>query len=139
MKNIVLLSGCLILVNFCNAQTRQYVAHATLSGKPKQLVITDKKDGTKYVLDSARVYITAIDINGKVKWRTDPHSQSKTPMYRVLRPTIVSFNFERCAYCKALKLKEFGKDEEIISVTYSNTQFGYVSKKDGGFIFLGQD
>ncbi|MBX0292399.1 hypothetical protein K3G63_18270 [Hymenobacter sp. HSC-4F20] len=141
MKRLLLLLIYLIYVNICKAQSRQYVAHATLNGKPKQLFLIDKKDGTKYILDSTRVYITAIGSNGKVKWKTDPHKQSKTQMYRVVRPIIVSFNFERCIYCNILKKKieGFDKNEEVISITYNNTQFGYVNKKNGAFFYLGQD
>jgi len=76
------------------------------------------------------VFVTAVDKNGKILWKTDPVIDNKIEKYRTNRPTIVYFKFG---------LDDSSKKNEVIRISYSNTQFGYLDKRTGEFRFEGQD
>ena len=92
--------------------------------------LIDKTTGIKFILDKARINITAIDKVGKVIWKTDPATDNKLEEYRVKRPTIIYFSFGFD------KTKE---KNEVIYISYNNSQSGYLDKKNGKFKFEGQD
>ncbi|WP_201983543.1 hypothetical protein [Hymenobacter rubidus] len=115
----------------CFGQNVTYIGHSTLNERPKIYVLVDKATATKYILDSTRTYITAIDSNGKQLWKTEAHQSN----YRVKNPVIVYFAFDNAAFDNGLNKK----GEEVIRIVYSNTQFGTIDKKTGAFLYLGQD
>src|SRR6476469_567292 len=90
-------------------------------------VLIDSLTGTKFIIDSSRVTIRAIDKAGKQVWKTDPHSDNHLGPYRMQRPLLVYAHL-----CK-------WKGQEVICIVYENSQFGYLEKSDGKFVFLGQD
>ncbi|TGE26947.1 hypothetical protein [Hymenobacter metallicola] len=122
-------------VGACRAQA-QYVGHYTLKSRLKSHTLVDEETGTRFLLDSSRVYITAIDKNGKKLWRTDPYTAAKVEAYRVQRPIIVHFSLSKSDHDEK---PAFRKGDEVISVAYNNTVFGLISKKTGAFLYLGQD
>jgi hypothetical protein len=129
-------------VNICRGQLIgggqdvTYVGHATLSSKPKFYQLIDKVNATKYILDSTRIYIAAIDKTGKKLWKTDPWKDNNLEQYRVARPIIVSFTFQQYPGKSTPKV---GKSKEVIWVVYNNTQFGIIDKATGKFTWFGQD
>ena len=108
----------------------QYISHYTLTTEYKADTLTDKESGTRFVLDSSRIYIMALDKQGRKLWKTDPWKDNRIDSYRVDRPVIVSF-----------ELGESKRDnhQEVIWISYSNTQFGTINKANGKFNFMGQD
>ncbi len=63
-------------------------------------------------------------------WQTASVIDNKIEKYRTSRPIFVYF--------------AFGYDEpqtkkQVIWISYSNTQFGYLDKSNGKFTFVGQD
>ena len=158
MKQLSLLIVTCLLVstNVCYAQrqrTYTYIAHATLSGRPKSDTLVDKITSTKFIIDSARIYITAIDASGKQLWRTDAWKDNGLEEYRVKRPVIARFSFYNYYYgdsiiyvdkLKGRQVKEIERNRdkysrEVIAIAYNNTQFGLIDKKTGLFHFKGQD
>ncbi len=109
------------------AQTVSYVAHYTEKDQIKHDTLVDKQDGTKFIIDRKRIFITAIDKNGKQLWKTDPATDNKLEEYRTKRPTIVYFEFSN-------ELKK-----QVILISYNNSQAGYIDKQTGKFYFQGQD
>ncbi|UOQ53121.1 hypothetical protein [Hymenobacter cellulosivorans] len=122
-------------VGACRAQA-QYVGHYTLKSRPKSYTLVDEESGTRFLLDSSRVFITAIDKNGKKLWRTDPYTAAKVEAYRVKRPEIVYFSLSKAQHNES---PAFRKGDEVTSVGYNNTVFGLISKETGIFFYLGQD
>lgn len=108
----------------------QYVSHSTEKDRIKIDTLTDKQNGNRFIIDKQRIYITAIDKNGKLLWKTDPAVDNNLEKYRTDRPTIVYFAFGS----NRTKSKK-----EVICLSYSNTQFGYLDKENGKFTFQGQD
>lgn len=132
MKKIISIIGFLMLlllpaITFGQSQT--YIGHYIDKSHIKQDTLIDKVSGMKFILDKNRIYVTAIDKSGKQLWKTDPAVDNKLEEYRVKRPVIVYFSF--------------GKDRtgqnQVIDISYNNSQFGYLDKKSGHFYFDGQD
>jgi len=132
MKKIILHLGFLIalLAPFTSfGQSTTYIAHYNEPSHIKKDTLTDSKGGEKFIIDKNRIYITAVDKTGKQLWKTDPVGDNKIEEYRVKRPVIVYF---------ALGTKGSGNDE-VIYISYNNSQFGYLDEKSGTFHFEGQD
>jgi len=129
MKKIIVIISVLFTVIFPVVSKAQYIAHYTESDHIKYDTLVDKVSGTKFIVDKLRVYISAIDKNGKQLWKTDPATNDKLEEYRVNRPTIVYFAFT------------IRKDiqKQVISIAYNNSQFGYLDENTGKFTFEGQD
>jgi hypothetical protein len=96
----------------------------------KQVVLVDKFNKTKFTLDSTKIFITAVDSNGKQLWQTDPWKDTKLMTYRVKRPVIVRYELVK---------SERTKNKEVIWIVYNNTQFGEIDKRTGKFHCHGQD
>lgn len=113
--------------------------------KPKNLenptkILYDNKAGITYYLESDKRHITAVDSKGSQIWRTDPFIDAKLELYRVEKPIIQIFDFPSDSWWNGFNgIKQFGKSSDFISIGYNSSQFGLLSKKEGKFIFLGQD
>ncbi|MCB2380462.1 hypothetical protein LGH70_22910 [Hymenobacter sp. BT635] len=129
MAKALLLILCCFSSYFCFGQ-QQYVSHHTLATKFKAITLTDAATGNRFVLDSARIMVTAFNPQGKKLWRTDAWKDNHLAAYRVTRPVISYF---------ALGKDDSAKKKEVIWLTYNNTQFGFLDKKTGAFTWLGQD
>lgn len=95
--------------------------------------LKDSLTGTRYVLDSAHIHVTAIDTSGNILWHTNPRIDAKLEDYRV-----------RTERSKSIVYIAFHNDEwtdfkTVISVSFGNTQFGYLDRETGKFRFVGQD
>ena len=131
-KNILLLFVMLFyaLPNIGSGQTYQYLSKAILSDRVQNKCLTDTITGTLFILDTAHIYITAIDTNKDTLWRTDPAMENKLEKYRIKRPTIVQFGFQK---------NKWTDNKEVIWIVYNNTQFGIIDKESGNFTWFGQD
>ena|ERR1700761_5645239 len=132
MKKLTALTGLmlgLLLPIITHAQSQTYISHYTEKSDIKQDTLIDKISGTKFILDKDRIYISAVSKNGKQLWKTDAATDNKLSEYRVKRPTIVYFAFG---------VDNTGKNQ-VIDISYNNSQFGYLDKKSGRFYFNGQD
>jgi glucose dehydrogenase len=128
MAKALLLVLCCFSSYFCLGQ--QYVGHHTLSTKFKAITLTDIATGNRFLLDSTRIVVTALNPQGKQLWRTDAWKDNHLEAYRVTRPVISYFAFGK---------DDSAKRKEVIWLTYNNTQFGFLDKKTGAFTWLGQD
>ena len=84
----------------------------------------------------------AINSSGHLLWKTDPWKDNKLPAYRTNRPTIVTFYTTEKSSKKHKKkdvYNEYYDNPNYIAIGYSNSQFGYILKKNGSFKFMGQD
>jgi hypothetical protein len=126
MKHILLSIILTFCISYCFGQ---YTGHATINRKIRQRTLIDNNK-FKFELDSTQITITAFSASGKLLWKTDPWLDNKLSKYRVDRPYIVYF---------ALDKNERTNNEEVIWITYNNTQFGTIDKKTGKFKFHGQD
>lgn len=119
------------VLGLCSGQEyREYVGHYTLKSRIKKDTLVDNELKMKFILDSARINISALDFSGKLIWHTDPWADNKIEEYRVKRPIIVLYSFAK---------NKWTKEEERIWIRYNNTQFGTVDKLTGKFIWMGQD
>jgi hypothetical protein len=95
------------------------------------MVINDRKDHMKFVLDTSHIYIEAIDENGSRLWKTDPWKDAKLPVYRMIkRPKIVTFY---------LLNDSTTSNREVIAIMYQSSQCGDIDLRTGKFTFFGQD
>ena len=108
----------------------QYLSHTIFDTVHQADTLVDRVTSTRFILDSSRIFIVAIDTNGRQLWKSDPWKDNKLKAYRVARPTIVIFHFAKNASTSF---------EEVIWIGYNNTQFGIVDKNTGEFTWLGQD
>ncbi len=125
MKTTLFISLCLF-VSVCRGQH----VHYTLNTEHTADTLIDTITAMEFILDTSRVYISAIDAKGKLLWKTDPWKDNRLDEYRIKRPIISSFYFAN---------NQWTKNKEIIWIVYNNTQFGIVDKKTGTFTWFGQD
>jgi hypothetical protein len=111
----------------------QQIVHAIEGNHIKKDTLTDN-NGVKFIIDKDRIFVKAIDKNGKQLWKTDPAIDNHLQEYRVKRPHIVYFFFS-IQHVDALEGTE---KEEVIIIGYENNQFGYLYKETGNFIFAYQ-
>ncbi|OYU96550.1 MAG: hypothetical protein CFE21_09200 [Bacteroidetes bacterium B1(2017)] len=128
-RQLFILTFFYLSINFCVGQT-QYVGHATLNNNLKNRTLIDSLTGTKFVLDTAQIYVTAFHKSGKQLWQTDPWKDNKLMEYRVKRPIIVRFDFAN---------NKWTDNKNVIWIVYNNTQFGIIDKSTGEFKWFGQD
>jgi len=121
---VIILIGTIILPTISNGQ---YINRYTVKDKIKNDTLIDKTNGVRFIIDKKRINIKAIDKLGKVLWKTNLSIDNRIPEYKVKRPNVVFFAF---------RPKE---KREVIAISYSNSQFGYIEKKTGKFHFEGQD
>jgi len=120
-----------IVLSNSNSVFGQYVSHYTEKDRIKVDTLIDNQSGDRFFIDKERIFITAIDKNGKLLWKTDPAIDNKLPKYRQDRPTVVYFAFGDDDRTKSKK--------KVIWLSYSNSKFGYLDKTTGKFTFEGQD
>lgn len=130
MKKFIKSAFFLLTIVLSNTALGQYVSHYTEKDKIKIDTLIDQKSGNKFIIDKQRIFITSIDKNGKLLWKTDPAIDNKLEKYKTDRPTIVYFSFGD---------DKTKNKKEVIWLVYSNTQFGYLDKTEGKFTFEGQD
>jgi hypothetical protein len=128
MVRALLLVLC-CLSSYCSFG-QQYVSHATLPTLLKAITLMDAATGNRFILDSTRITITAFNPQGKPLWRTDAWRDNHLEVYRVRRPIVSYFAFQK---------SKLTKGEEAIWIVYNNTQFGFLDKQTGAFTWLGQD
>ncbi|WP_158995572.1 hypothetical protein [Mucilaginibacter sp. L196] len=129
MKPILIIA--LLFVFSCSfiSHGQSYIGQYRESNNIKSDTLVDIKTGIRFIVDSNRIYVKAIDKRGKQLWKTDPSVDKKLPEYRFKRPVIVYFQFQ----------KSRNSEIEEIGIGYNNSQFGYIDKKTGAFQFAGQD
>lgn len=101
-----------------------------LLDKRPPYVLTDSATGVKYVLNRKRNFIAAIDVRGNILWETDPRETADVGEYRVTHPKIIEMGF---------RYNVEGLYHDVIFIRYNNSQFGYVVKETGQFVWQGQD
>jgi hypothetical protein len=124
-----------------SAQTR-FISRSVTPNNVTKYILIDNNTKTTYILDSTRITISAIDSSGHLLWKTDPWKDNKLPAYRTNRPTIVTFYTTEKSNKRHKKkdaYNEYNDNPDYIAIGYSNSQFGYILKKNGSFKFMGQD
>jgi hypothetical protein len=125
MKNPVLFSLLLLLGSCLNNRQSAYQG-----ASPYKDTLIDNLTGSKFYLDTNKIYVYAFDKSGKLLWKTDPWKDNNLMEYRVKRPIIRFFEFENNKWTDSV---------EVIGIGYNNSQFGYLDKLTGKFTFHGQD
>jgi hypothetical protein len=122
----------LFFLPFLKAHTQETIncSQYELTNCVNTHILVDLTTKTRFILDSSRITITAIDSSGKIIWQTDPWKDNKLFEYRFERPVIVYFGFN---------IPEWTKAKDAIGINYNNTQFGTLERKTGKFTFYGQD
>jgi hypothetical protein len=143
MKKILFALFICIISFHLSGQVIYYDGHGNVIGgshirtKPgKPLILVDSLTNNRFVLDSAHIFITAYDKNGKILWKTDPFIDNSLEEYRTKRPFIVNFQFTVNHWCSKGNVEDGTK---VIWINYINTQAGYIETKSGKFHFCGQD
>ncbi|MBS0471910.1 MAG: hypothetical protein JSR60_12610 [Proteobacteria bacterium] len=107
----------------------------------------DPRSGIDYVVTPDRMHVKAIAPGGRVLWLRKPHAG--LPDYRVAPACIARIGVDR-PLPTGVKIKLtrarggswiFGEgiSGHYISLTFDNSQFGYLDAKTGKFIFVGQN
>ncbi len=103
----------------------------------QQVIIIDSITNNYYVLDSTHTTITAYSYSKQIIWKTNPRRDNHLPEYRRPNPVITYYQIGEYSNNRVGNLIKRG--EKVISIGYSNSQFGLLVLKTGKFIFLGQD
>jgi hypothetical protein len=109
-------------MGFCSGQINP-------KDRVKKDTLVDNNLKMKFVLDTARLNISAYDFSDKLVWTVNPRLENKLSEYRVKNPVIVYFSFEGAGT----------KGKNVIWISYNNSQFGTVDRQTGKFHFMGQD
>ena len=125
----IIIFGGLTFPKISFGQSTQYIGHYLEKSQIKHDTLIDKTTGIRFILNKSRVFIVAIDKNGKLLWKANPVADNKLEEYRTKKPVIVYFEFD---------LDKF-RNKQVIAIGYNNTQFGYIDKTTGHFTFRGQD
>jgi hypothetical protein len=124
----ILMTG---LKKFCFGQIDTSLGYIKFPDDHKTRIIKDHKHYLKLVLDTSHIYVEAINENGNRLWKTDPWSDAKLPVYRMInRPKIVTFY---------LLNDSTTKNKDVIAIMYENSQSGFIDVRTGKFRFFGQD
>ena len=136
-KYLLFLIGFIITLNSSKAQDSTVYIDSTEGAYPKlpdvwkEVILTENKTGTKFILDSSRIFIMAVDTLGKIFWITDPYMDNHLMETNFIeRPHLMQFYFRKD------KLSNYMLE---IFIYYSNRQFGFVNLKTGKFTFLGEN
>ena|SRR5579862_7106984 len=134
-KHLLIFSSFLLALNYCAAQVNIDSIYEVgplpyCPQNKREVILTDHETGTRFILDSSRVYITAINANGAQLWRTDPYSWGPSNPYLGGKSVIVSFNFVR---------NEYSKGKIVIHILYDDKSGGNVDKENGHYTWLGQN
>jgi hypothetical protein len=128
MRQVLLTFLLTILLTSCSGQ--EPGSWQGLRNGVTEYTLVDNELRMKFVLDSARINISAYDFSGNMIWRTDPWLDNRLVVHnRVKRPTIVYYSF----------LSQGLDNKEVISISYSSKQFGNVDRRTGKFQNLGKD
>jgi hypothetical protein len=121
----------LLLIFFCPliSHGQTYIAHYIERDHIKSDTLTDINTGIKFIVDKERIFVKAIDKNGKQLWKKDPATDDKYSEYRVKRPVIVYFQIVKAPETQA----------NALLVRYNNSQFGCLDEKTGKELSGGQD
>jgi hypothetical protein len=152
MKDIIPISAsvllfCSLSINVCHGQRQDKAYKVAFANSLKIHVLIDKVNFTKYTLDTARVYIAAVDSSGRQLWKTNPREASRLEPYRTSKPIIWRFYFGNFSPDDYISKKEKRKKKkngtldkgiEVIWIVYNNTQLGFVDKRTGEFTLLFQ-
>lgn len=139
MKKLSLVTSFSLALTYFTLGQNQftYIAHYLENEKLpiEKRILVDSVNKVKFILDSTQTLIIAVDFNYKKIWSTDPWRDNKLRVYRTKRPTINYF--ELLGKEKAPGWEKL--PDNVIWVSYNNSQFGIVDQKTGNFRFLGQD
>jgi len=140
MKTIPLLIAFLAFGLFGFAQGQQYLSVAVcnvkgvyvdgLLDKRPPYVLIDSTAGVRYVLNRKRNFITAIDASGNILWETNPREAADVGEYRVRQPRITEMGFRNNVE---------GVYKDVIFIRSNNSQFCFLVKETGQFIWQGQN
>ncbi len=140
MKTLTLLFAMLASSVSGFAQGQQYVSVAVcnvngvyingvLDRRPPY-VLKDTTNGIRYELNRKRNFIKAIDANGNILWETNPREDADVGAYRVKNPVIIQMGFRN----------NVGTDyQDAIVIRYNNSQFGFIIRETGQFVWQGQN
>jgi hypothetical protein len=106
------------------------------SKEGKTLTIVDSITSNFYVLDTSHTIVTAFNKSNEIMWKTNPREDNSLFEYRHKNPTITYFKINTIGWNVPGRYK---KGDRMISIRYSNSQFGFLDLKTGKFIFEGQD
>ncbi len=136
IRHFLILMVFLSVINHCLAQVINDTVYEQRRPLPQykkngdEIILKDNETGTRFILDSARIYITAINSRGIQLWHVDPYFSITSEEYLFKRPIIVSFAFVR---------SKLSKNKKVIWVIYNNKSAGYVDRENGHYTFLGQN
>lgn len=116
-----------VSVAVCNANG-VYI-NGVLDRRPPY-VLKDTANDVRYELNRKRNFIKAIDANGNILWETNPREAADVGEYRVKHPRIIQMSFRK---------NEGEAYDDIIVIRYNNSQFGFIIRETGQFIWQGQD
>ena len=125
MRSLITLAFLLIFISCSN---KKLVSQQ--SSSPYKDTLIDNSSGSRFYLDTALINVCAFDKTGNLIWKTDPWKDNNLMEYRVKRPKIDYFKFEKNKWTDSI---------EVIGIEYNNSQFGYLDKLTGRFTFQGQD
>lgn len=138
-KLLLLLTSTLCTIT-THAQSTTYIATAASSSatikingvphKEPPYILADTVEHINYILNEKKTIVSAINSNNDTLWVTNPVKDSHVEKYRVSTPIIVSISLYKV---------DRPDMKEVIFLAYNNSQFGYIIKKTGEFVFMGQD
>jgi hypothetical protein len=90
--------------------------------------LTDKTTGTRYILDSSHIVISAVNALNDTLWKTDPWKDNHLETYRIYRPTVSEF----------ILVDNPSDSTCLLYIIYSSSQMGCLSAS-GRFSYGGRD
>jgi len=99
---------------------------------PNKVILKDSALDYTFILDSSHIYVSAYNSKNELLWKTDPYKDNKIREYRTKRPIIVDFSLDKIDSMDP-------RSEQVLWISYNNTQFGFLYLKTGKYDFHGQD
>lgn len=138
MKILFFFYVFILTLNCCNAQDSTVYTDSTRAPYPKlpsvweEVIITENKTRTKFILDSSRVIIKAVDSSGKILWITNPYIDNQLKEMNPLeaKPIIIQFYFRKDKFTNYTV-------EIFICYNIGFGLYGLINLNDGKFTFLG--
>ena len=91
LKTAIASAVFLLMANFCIAQIDTSLVFAHIPKDHQARIIVDPKTHVRYILDTAHIYIEAIDEDGKQIWKTDPWKAPSLNIRWMGGPSLIFF------------------------------------------------
>jgi hypothetical protein len=128
-KRLFITISAIIILNVAKSQHIFTNPDSSQEKLKMNTVLVDTSTQIRFMLDSTKTIITAINKNGKILWTTNPQKDNRIKFL---------LGSQNIVYLYFLLADDPEYKGQIV-IVYQNTLTGIINKKTGKFTFLGEE